>query len=144
MTLLQIKSTPIGPSLPRSATLLFNRPARDLLPKFCRPPVVFNNDKNKHATLIKKQSHGSISTDPCKNILFLPTGSTVAVQHEDGELWTYETVIWHRFDVPHWGCYRMRVSNTGCIITRTNKHVKTMLITVEEYLKMKWLRRTKC
>ena len=36
MALMQIGSTPISPVAPRSATLLFNRPARGLLPKFSR------------------------------------------------------------------------------------------------------------
>ena len=40
MALLQIKTTPMVPSLPSLATLLFNRFARDLLPKFSRPPMV--------------------------------------------------------------------------------------------------------
>ena len=47
--------------------------------------MVFNYEENNYIDLIKRQSFVNIITDTYNNILFLPTGSTVAVQHKDGK-----------------------------------------------------------
>ena len=69
-TLLKIKSILIDQSLPSLLTLLFNRSARGLLPKFIRLTKLFNNDENNHTALIKKQSHANIYTDMQKIPIF--------------------------------------------------------------------------
>ena len=53
LTLLQIRLTPLGPRLPCPATLLFNRPARSLLLKLNRPPVLFDKDEIHYGALKK-------------------------------------------------------------------------------------------
>ena len=68
------------PGLPSQGPLLFNRPARGLLSKFSRPPMMFNYDENNHAAFIKRQPHVNIDMDIYENSLLLPTGSTVAGQ----------------------------------------------------------------
>ena len=50
--LLQTRSTLISPGLPRLATLLFNKPTRDILPRFSRPHLLCDNHENE---LIKGQ-----------------------------------------------------------------------------------------
>ena len=52
MALLQIRSALISLELPSLAALLFNRPIRELLPKFSRPTVLFDNDENNHTAFI--------------------------------------------------------------------------------------------
>ena len=70
MALLQVRSTPVGPCLPSLAAQLFNKPARDLLPKFSRPPMLFDNDESTAAP-IKRQLNVGIDTDIHENILIL-------------------------------------------------------------------------
>ena len=61
MAFLQIRSTPIGPSLLIPETLLLNRPVRRLLSKFSRLPIVFTHDRNNHNAIIKRQPYVIIS-----------------------------------------------------------------------------------
>ena len=67
----------MGPGLPSSATILFNCPIRRIMPIISRPPVGVNNDEEHYEVL---------------EIMFLvPQDLPVAVQHEDGGLWTHGT-----------------------------------------------------
>ena len=56
MSLLHIRSTPVSPRLPIPATLLFNRLARGLLPRFSGPTIICDNDDINHAALTNSQS----------------------------------------------------------------------------------------
>ena len=60
MALLQIRSTPIGHGLLSLVTLLFKRPSRALLPKFRRPPMLFDNNESNHTVLAKSKSFVNI------------------------------------------------------------------------------------
>ena len=52
-----------------------------------RKPININNDDAQYETF-KSCHHKYIKkNDVCKDSLSYPVGSTVAVQHEDGELW---------------------------------------------------------
>ena len=73
MALLHIRSTLIGSNLSCVVTILLNRPARGLLQKLSRPPIVFNKYENIHAALIKRKPHTSVDIDTHENIKFLPT-----------------------------------------------------------------------
>ena len=53
MALLQVSSTMMGPGLPSPTALLFNRPARGLLPIFSRPPVLFDSDESNNTALVE-------------------------------------------------------------------------------------------
>ena len=44
ITLLQIRSTPLGPELPSPATLLFNHCIGGIMPTINRPLIGLNND----------------------------------------------------------------------------------------------------
>ena len=39
MALLQIRSTAVSPGLPSMSMFLFNKPSRDILPRFSGPPA---------------------------------------------------------------------------------------------------------
>ena len=52
--LFQMRSTPLGPGLLSLTTLLFNRPARGLLPKFSRQPILSDKDGILYAEHLKQ------------------------------------------------------------------------------------------
>ena len=60
-------------------------------------------------TLIKWQPNGNVDTVFHENIIFLPTGSTVAVKCNDGGPWTHGIVARHRSDNHPGTMYRIRV-----------------------------------
>ena len=84
MTLLQVRSMLISPRSPSLAILLFNRPTGGILPRFNRQPLLCDHDECNLIVLIGQQSKSNEDIDTFKNIPFLPTGSTVVVQWEDG------------------------------------------------------------
>ena len=51
LALLQIGSMPVRPGLPSSATLLFNRPIRSLMPKVSRTSTKYNQDEDNQNKL---------------------------------------------------------------------------------------------
>ena len=93
--------------------------------------------------LPQRQPHVNKDTDTHENILFLPTGSMVTVQHKDGGCWTHGTVVRHTSYGDHGKSYRIRVLKMGYIISRTDRHVKTTPITVEEYLENEVVKKDK-
>ena len=58
------------------------------------------------------------SKETHKSCTLLHTGSTVAVQMENGSLWTYGKVMGHGSEDHSDRSYKMRVTKMGCIITR--------------------------
>ena len=56
LALLHICSTPIGPGLPSSAALLFNRSTGGILEKLNMPPILFNLKDAYYYALIKINS----------------------------------------------------------------------------------------
>ena len=54
ITLLQIRSTPLGQGLPNPVTLLFNSPIRDFKLKINRSPINTNNEDDNYETLVEK------------------------------------------------------------------------------------------
>ena len=70
MSLLQIRLTSISPRLPSSATLLFNRPSRGLLPSLSRPPIVCDNYENIHTFRPGRQPWSNKEVETLVNILF--------------------------------------------------------------------------
>ena len=55
MSLLKIRLTPVNPKVPNPATLLFNRPARGLLPRLSRTPIIYDNNESNHDALKRRQ-----------------------------------------------------------------------------------------
>ena len=134
MALLQIKLTPISPRLPSLVMLLCNRPARGLLPKFNRLLTLHDNDEHNHMALVNRQSHAYVEVDTPKNIPFLPVGQTVAVQSKDAVIWTFGSGVGHGSDDHISRSYKIRVTKKGCTMKRTKRHMKSILITAQDYL----------
>ena len=98
LVLSHMKLTVLGPRLLSPAMLLFNRPVRGLLPVLSRSMILFDNNGNNHAAPIKRWHHANADIDTCKNLSFLHTKSTVAIQYEGGESWTHGTIVRHGSD----------------------------------------------
>ena len=54
--------------------------------KFCRPPVLYDNDDNDHTALVTRQPYTHADVDTHPDIPFLPLGSPVAGCYEDAGL----------------------------------------------------------
>ena len=93
MVLLHIRTTPLGQSLPSPATLLFNHPVCGIMPVIDRKPISVDNDDEHHKKLMHRQGKNDSNNDTSQTFVSIPIGSTVAVQWEDGELWTHGTII---------------------------------------------------
>ena len=78
-----MQSTPIGLGLSSPSALSFYIPAGNLLSKLRRPPIIFDHAGNHYSVLVKRQPNADKYQDTCKDIPFLSTGSTVAIQWED-------------------------------------------------------------
>ena len=72
--------------------MLFKCPIRDIMPVISRPLVGIDSDDEHHKVIIKRQTKNEKDKDTSKNFVPLPTGSTVAVECEDGGLWIHGTI----------------------------------------------------
>ena len=96
MSLLQIGSTLISPRLPSPVTLLFNGPSRGKLPRFSRPPIIYNNVEDNPAMPIQRQPHESKHVDICKNTFFNLKNQLQQYNNKMGDC-----VSFHRIMVGH-------------------------------------------
>ena len=64
ITLLQIRSTPLGPGFPSTATLLFNFPIRGVKLILSRLPIRANNDQHYEALVERKTKRDKIHDSP--------------------------------------------------------------------------------
>ena len=96
------------PRLPSQAKLLINRPVRGLMLKFSRQQKLSDNDESNHVTPIKQQQHTTVDLDTYENFPFLPSGSTVAVQHKHVEPWMHGIIIGHGSDDHHGRSYKIK------------------------------------
>ena len=103
IALLQIRSAPLEPGLPRSATLLFNHPIRGIMPILSRLPICPNNNDGHYEVLVKRQP---------KNF-----------KNHDGGPWTHGTVVGKGDHSHNNRSYTIYITNTGWLITRNSKHV---------------------
>ena len=110
------------------AMLLFNRQSRGLLLRLSRPPILCDNDGNNHTALANRQSQSNKEADTHVNIYFLPMGSTVVVQQEDGGPLMHGTIIGDGAKDHSVRCFKIRVTKTRYIIswnpTTCNSHLR--------------------
>ena len=84
--------------------------------------------------LLKRQPQASQNIGTCKNIQFLPTGSTVAVKREDFGPWMHRMRIGYGTDDHNCRISRVRVTKTGHAIIRMKRHIKPTNVSAEDYL----------
>ena len=105
------------------------------MPIINRLPINSDNDDEQYKALFNRQAKNDKKYDTTRNYHLFSMGSTVAVQQEDGGLWTHGTVV-GRGDPSHKNrSYTIRVTKIGCIITRKSKYIKAKPITAEQYLR---------
>ena len=134
MALLQIRLILNSPCLPNQAMLLFNALARGILPTFTGQPVLHNNDEINLIVLFKIQPQASQDRDTHKNIPFLPTGSTVAVQTGDVKSYMHGVIIGHGTDDYNGRSYRVRVTEIDHVLIAIKIHIKSTNKPAENYL----------
>ena len=128
---MQIRATPLEPGLPSPAILLFSHPIRGIIPIINILPVNSNNDDEHYEALVTRQTRNDKNYDTSRSYDSFSVVSTVVVQWEDGGLWTHGTVV-GRGDHNHGNrSYLIRISKTGCVVTRNSKHTKATPITAK-------------
>ena len=134
MALLQIQTTTLGQGLPSLATLLFNHPVCGIMPVIDRKPVNVDDDDEHHKNLMHRQSKNDTNNYVSQVFISIPIGSTVAVQWEDGGLWTHRMIIGKGNHNHHNWSYKIQIITTGRIIMCNRQHIKPASITAEEYM----------
>ena len=86
MTLLQVRTIPVGQGLRIPATLLFNSPVCSIMHVIDGKPVSIDNDDEHHKKLMHRQGKNDLNNETSQAFIFIPIGSTVAVHWEDGGL----------------------------------------------------------
>ena len=91
MALLQICTTPLGPGLMSLVTLLFNRQVPDIMSVLDCKPIRQDQGDDHYSKLMDRQHKNDNDTPPV--FPYIPTGSALVVQQEDGRPWTHGTVV---------------------------------------------------
>ena len=103
------------------------------MPVVNRLPIGFDNGKEHHNALINRQYGNDKDNDTFKTFNPLPIGSTVAVQCEDGGLWTNGTIDEKGNHNHHNISYKICITTTGKTITHNRQHLKPTPISTEQY-----------
>ena len=69
VALLQIRPMPLGQSLPSPVTMLFNHPARGIMPVINRLPLSTDNDDEHYGVLTSRQDKNDQDNDTLKNLI---------------------------------------------------------------------------
>ena len=111
MALLQICTTPVGQGLQSPATLMFNRQVHGIMAVLDNKPVGQDCDDEHHSKLVDRQNKNNNDASPV--FAYLPIGSAVAVQHEDGRPWIHGTIV-GTSDHNHHDCaYTIQLTTNG-------------------------------
>ena len=132
MALLQICITLLGQGLLSPATLMFNRPVHSIMPVLDCKPLVKDCDDDHHAKLAERQQKNNNDTSagfPC-----IPIGSAVAVQQEDGRLWSHGTIVGTGDHNHQDKSYTIQLTINARCITHNRHHIKLTSVTADTYI----------
>ena len=129
IALLQICTTPLGPGLLSLATMLFNRQAQGIMPVLDCKPIGHDHDDDHYGMLIDRQDKNNNDTPPVFS--YIPIGSAVVVQREDGRLWTNGSGYYNH----HGRSYVIQLTMNGRHITQNIQHIKPTTVTADAYIK---------
>ena len=87
------------------------------MPIINRPLVGVDNDDEHHKAIIKRQTKNCKDKDTSKNVVSIPIVSTVAVQWEDGALWTHGTIEGKVNHNHRDRSYYIHITKTGRLVT---------------------------
>ena len=111
MALLQIHRTLLGQSLPSPATLMFNRQVHGIMPVLDHKPIGQDCDDNLHNKLVDRQQQNN--NDALPVFAYIPIGSNVGVQQEDGGPWTHGTIVGTGDHNHHSRSYTIQLTTNG-------------------------------
>ena len=115
MALLQICTAPLGQGLLSLATLMFNRPVCGIMPIVDHKPIGEDCDDDHHHKLVDRQQRNNNDASPV--FAYIPIGSNVAVQQEDGGLWTHGMIMGTGIHNHHDRSYTIHLTTNGRCIT---------------------------
>ena len=133
MALLQIHTTPLGPGLPSLTTLLFNRQVWSIMPVLDHKPIGQDHDDDHYDKLMDRLHKNDNDTPPVLN--YIPIGSAVVVQQEDGRMWTHGMVVHSGDHNHHSRSYTIQLAMNGRHITQNRQHIKPTAVTADTYIK---------
>ena len=73
--------------------MLLNCPIRCIMPILNIPPVIADNDDEHWETLVQRQLKADKNCDTLRNYNYIPVGTSIAVQREDGGPWAHGTIV---------------------------------------------------
>ena len=132
MTLLQICTTLLGNGLLSPATLMFNRQVCGIIPVLDHKPIGQDCDDDHCNKLVDRQQKSNNDASPV--FASIPIGSAVAVQQEDGRLWTHGTIVGTVDHNHHDRAYTIQLKTKSRWITCNRQHIKPTSITADTYL----------
>ena len=124
LALLQIKSTLVGLGLPSPDMLLFNGLDMGLMLRIDKTPVTHNHNEEHHNTLQVHQNKAIENNHTLKDLFVMPTGSAVAIQCKDGQIWTHDTIDKQEDTNDISQSYRIHNIKTEFILIKTKTHQK--------------------
>ena len=134
IALLQVHTTPIGQGLPSLVTIMFNRWVQGIMPVVDQKPIGHEHYDDYHIRLVERQRKHDNDTPPVFSNI--PIGSAVAIQHEDGSLWTYGMVVGKGNHNHHGRAYVIQLTNTNNSrhISRNRCHTKPTTVMADTYI----------
>ena len=132
MALLQICTTPLGPGLPSPATLLFNQPVCSIMHVLDRKPVGEDYDDEHYSRLVDRQHKNDNDASPM--FAYIPIGSAVVVQWEDGGLWTHGSIVGTGDHNHNYHSYTIQLTTNGRRITCNRQHIRPASVTADAYM----------
>ena len=83
------------------------------MPTINRPLIGVNNNDEHYEALVKRQTKSDKNHDTSRNYALILIGSTVAVQWEDGGLWTNDTIVGKGDHNNNDGSHTKHIKKTG-------------------------------
>ena len=129
ITLLQIRSTSLGPEPPSLAMLFFSWPIVGIMLVTDKSPINVGNDDDHYEALVARKHKADKTYVTPREYNSIPTGSAVAVQWEDDG-------IIEKGDYNHkdWS-YRICVTKMDGWSQGKGKHMNVMCFTAQQYLR---------
>ena len=102
------------------------------MPVLDHKPVGQDCDDDHHSKLVDRQYKNDNDTSPVFS--YIPIGSAVAVQQEDGRLWTHGMIVDTGNHDHHNRLYTIQLTTNGRHIRETRQNIKPTTVTADAYL----------
>ena len=102
------------------------------MPVLDRKPVGKDYDDKHHSRLVDRQHQKDIDASPM--FAFIPVGSAVVVQWEDGGLWTHGTIVGTGDHNHNNQSYIIQLTTNGRRIRCNRQHIKPISVKTDAYI----------